>query len=486
MIITSAERPNAWVGDLRSLDDHIERFFRDARGEIWTYETQLAVLTNEDDFAFFYIKTIAGLGRTGQIRNVKLALTRETYQELFDPQWLPAVRKNLARYPSYAPPIWVGSVESIHKETNAKAPQGIEGVPWVLCVESGHLVHRNAIAVRLLGPPLEERAAVTWPITDRTLVPSNVINYFNQVFHSQCCFHKLARGGNVQRRSKSLLAGRGGWQSANGVPYRRRRVLVIIALDEEIDTAIEVLNLTSLPAQHSYWYTEIAAHDEKGDQVAYSVLVRSLPKMGNTDSAVQTMVGLQEFNADVVVLLGIAGGIGLRPPTVVVATEVHAYEYATVKKDQERDQERHWKYVREARTHESLPGLREGIIRAKRLWKQNGTKKIMKRKSGDVLRASHVELSSQEKIASGSKKSRCQAFSESIQGRDKKINAIEMEGEGLGYASCCMKKPFVIIKGVSDCADETTQDDSVVSDDREAAARAAASFFMMMLKNACL
>jgi nucleoside phosphorylase len=467
MIITTDEGRNAWVGEFALLDAHIRRFFRDATGEIWAYGTDLKVLASDEDFARFYLGTATALGSVGRVKSIKLVVPANGYSALDNSSYNSAtvdmnkLRANLGKYSVDAPPVWVANLDKVGSQGDTACAHKS---PWVLCVEGGHLSHENAIAIRLFEKPFPARVSITLPAS---LVGPELETHFNTVFTNELNFKKLVCGPDAAEAS-SLLLRQNAWLPPDLTPFIRKRVLVIIALHEEMAVTRKILGLREVP-NLGYWQTEIMAQNVIGENVRYNLLVRGLPEMGNTDAALHTMKGIEEFDPDVVVSLGIAGGIGLKVGTVVVATTVHAYEYATVVSAGRFMRKGAWQYNRETRmkTCKDAEKLHPGIVRALEEWNK---------------KENVAKIHSQEKIASGSKKSKCVAFTRDIAGRDKKICAIEMEAEGVGWAADMMGKPFLVVKGISDTADESTIDDP----NRKNAIRAAAKFLRFMLDNGCL
>lgn len=477
MIITTAERPNAWVGPFESLASHISRFFRDLRGEIWAFDTTLDVLSDATKFGRFYLLTIASLST--RIQSVKLILAMPAYDTLRDSVVLDKVRSNLREYPAGAPPIWVANIADVTAEH--PPPTGIGGNQWVLCVDGGHFVHDNALAIRLVSEPFREKTAITWPFADKRIMWDKAREFFEIAFTTPDWFHKFEHGPTMPMGNTDPFELSAQWRPPVLAPVVRKRVLVIVALHTELRVLQQVFRTTPVAGLEDHEHTEITAQGKNGKQIAYSVVVRVLRQMGNSHAAVRTVEGLNAVDPDIVVLTGIAGGIELAPPTIVVGTMVHAFEYATV----EAHPTWRWVYSRESRTIESQEDFGVAITKTMEVWAKRN-KRIMKRCSGEWLKCSDVKVYSQELIASGSKKSKCSAFNREIEQRDKKIVAIEMEGEGVGLGANCGGKPFLIIKGVSDRADETTSDDNAISDDREAAAKAAAWFLRVMLEGGFL
>lgn len=198
---------------------------------------------------------------------------------------------------------------------------------------------------------------------------------------------------------------------------------IVTAFEQEFDAVVSCLQLTqSLNCPGSFPYLT-------GDLFGYKLVVTKCYKQGSVHSALATYELIRDCQPILVALLGIAGGLekGLKVGDVVIPHSIWAYEYGKTIGE---------RTAPEPRPYELLSTELQLI--ADRM-----------QGSGAVTKT--------DVMASGCKVVASSQFRDSLRRPHRKMCAIEMESEGVAVAARRCNTPVIVIKGISDFADETTK-----------------------------
>lgn len=250
--------------------------------------------------------------------------------------------------------------------------------------------------------------------------------------------------------------------------------LVIAPLEEEREAVLRRLaHVRKLPpfAEDGYVYYEgslsVSARDDGTQYPAYRIIVTSPLRMGRVEANSVATYALRTFQPQVVLLIGIAGGIAgeVNLGDVVIADQVVDYEVQKITA------------AGVSPRHRVYEPDRRLFARAQHISGWESEIQAVRPVPGVPKRLVGVVASGDKVIARGD------AFSD-LRRHFPKLMAVEMEAAGVQLAALAVAPPcgVLMIRGISDLADEA-KDSANVKEWRSYACDVAAAFAVALLKD---
>ena len=106
-------------------------------------------------------------------------------------------------------------------------------------------------------------------------------------------------------------------------------ILIITALEEEFEIVIQYFEgkfITSHKTSRTYYFSKIHNAELNKD---FTISIVCIEDMGNTEAAASTAIWIEELNPEVVLMFGLAGGIGSGENigTILLPTSIYYYEH---------------------------------------------------------------------------------------------------------------------------------------------------------------
>ncbi len=261
------------------------------------------------------------------------------------------------------------------------------------------------------------------------------------------------------------------WRSALMEKNNSVDVVIITALQKEQQAVIKHLDkVEKVEIKNRVFYRAEVLHEN--GQGSYSVVLLSLPGMGNVQASIAATQAITIWNPSQIILTGISGGIKADANQylgdIVVGEQIVDYELGKIK---ETGMEHRYEVMRS-----SFPLINaarnlqpEKWVLSSKVPRPDGT-------TGRVIPKVHFGV-----VASGQKIVANSAFLEEIRAHWSKIAAIEMEGFGIALAAFQAETApkMFMVKGICDWADNTKNDEW-----QDYAADIAAAFVISLLKTA--
>lgn len=246
--------------------------------------------------------------------------------------------------------------------------------------------------------------------------------------------------------------------------------VIITALQEELEALLAKLpSYQQLPPADEdvrvYYQTDLSVTFSDETTGSYRLVLMSLPGMGRVQAANATNDAMRRWNPRYVLLVGIAGGIaeaGVKRGDVLIADQVADYE---LQKLIDQGNQIRWE------VHRADPRLLEAARNLGNNWR----KRIKKRRPQKGTAERFIGP-----VATGDKVIAIKEAIEHLRRDWPKLLGIEMEAGGAASAAfqAAQRPGFLMIRGVSDLADEN-KDDSW----RQYACHVAAAFAITFLQN---
>jgi adenosylhomocysteine nucleosidase len=254
-------------------------------------------------------------------------------------------------------------------------------------------------------------------------------------------------------------------------------LLVMCALPEEFDALSARLKITDVaPSHFADGGATIRIGEAPAGHDASVVALSLMPRMGNVPAALATLDAIDSVRPRCAVLVGIAAGLEdeIKLGDVVVADVVVGYEATKLTVGREAFQ---------GAMPEAQPELVAQIKgwAGAADWTRDWTRERdeldlgLQRHSRESVRIAFGAVASGEKVIGDGE------FARQLKGFQRKVIAIEMEAHG--FSSACIRRqtPFLVVKSITDYADES-KDDTF----REFACRAAADIVARLIHDRIL
>jgi len=192
----------------------------------------------------------------------------------------------------------------------------------------------------------------------------------------------------------------------------------------------------------------------------YKIIAISFKGMGRVRAALKTAKAIHYWNPQVILLVGITGGIRhkVHLGDVLIPKDIYDYELRKLKKVKKdgvpKDRDDDWRG--------DSPKISDILLEHSSDRSLKGFKAYIKQKRPTVLREkSRIKLHHGKIVASGDKSVSVSEIMEGLQKERNQLLGIEMEGAGVASAVSDSNLPpaFLMIKAVSDYADEKADDE---------------------------
>lgn len=492
---------NAWLVSQDTFGYFLREVYENSWGEVWLYNNDLAAFSDFHLFGELYVQLFNCVLREN-IDAIKVLLPKAAYEEFKQCAHGSKIATNLARlkkYPDRLSTIYIANMDeaelrygfsSTLKEYETELKKDV----WVFYTSRGELSAGNGIVMLrhntfpFASVEGESRIALCWMLRDEAVIKERLLkDAFQKCFQDHSFFEhielvndepfeiKFTPGISQENKRRRLLRISPDPFKVNERSYDIE-VAVISALPEEIGAFSNLIE-RKIPLQEmpGCYYAELI---QKNHDICHMVLV-NCGRMGNCNSAVVTAEVLRRWNPKCIFLIGICGGNQHKEHLVlgdiVVASDIHAYEYQKIEGPRKK------KIEREPRMYPC----------SKRLVRAAGELKV--RINNEATKENLSDQERQEKglpmvfvdvVASGNKLIADDSYMIKLLNHDRKIIGVEMEGEGVMVAveNHHSNTQVILVKGVSDFADQQTR--SGVNRDlyREKACNSAAQFVFRFLE----
>jgi nucleoside phosphorylase len=238
--------------------------------------------------------------------------------------------------------------------------------------------------------------------------------------------------------------------------------ILITALREEYDALLDVIGRNRGKAGES----ELIALT-RSSSPPFVVRVQCIGRMGPIESAAAAVRSLMETPAGYILLVGLTAGVQgmVSLGDIVVPRTIYDYELARVADGKTRRRVEPYKASRE------LVGVAQNV--ARNFTPSVAATEVLPSTSNGV----NLRVHSDAVMVSGAKVIADGAAAVSLTEWHGKAAAIEMEAAGVGAAADAVGTPFLVVKSVSDWADDSKNDEW-----RMYASRVAAEFVVKILR----
>jgi nucleoside phosphorylase len=253
-------------------------------------------------------------------------------------------------------------------------------------------------------------------------------------------------------------------------------LLVMCALQEEFDAVASALDIyQTAPAHFADGGATIRVGDVRSTDGTTVVALSVMPQMGNVSAALATLDAIDSVQPRFAVLVGIAAGLRERVKLgdLVVPDVVVAYEATKVTIEGEA-------------FHGAMPETQPELVAqikgwaGRAAWERKWTRERDEVASQDPPMAEPVRIEFGA-VASGEKVVADAAVADRLRKLQRKIIALEMEAHGFSAACIRRQTPFLVMKSITDLADEH-KDDTF----REFACRSAADLLGTLVREGIL
>lgn len=516
---------NAWLLLPENFKKLLGRVYKRNTGEIWLYNYDLFVFRDKKLFNELYSGIIDKPPLNEKIRCIKILLSNERLAELKNKKSI--IYKNLCNLSAKRlKTFYVGTLPDKPK----KITKDLGDNPWIFYTVDGSLLsiasNRGTVLVRHKEYPFvikddhAHKLAVCWQLQDKTaetgIIKERIAQVFNNWFKNYQHFEsiepitnengkvtslkfipprdekKIEKIWNDEKTTKQNLP------ITTGIEVDVVDFGIVTALEDEATAIEEKLNSSVVVEKNKQLYR--LGYYCTGSGVIYSVAVCRHVNMGSVPSALVTADLINQFNPKHVVLLGIAAGLpeikpitgnkkdNLQKGDVVYATAISPYEYKKYKEiiDENGSESSHKnasqkrEVTREDRTRPCTQFLIELADLVAKEWKSTMRHKIDTVTPEEEMRA--YSLAFGGVVASGCKviadSTTMNEIAEAEKQLNRKLIALEMEGEGVAEAATRKNTPFILIKGISDMGNTKKNDEWHIY-----AAQQSVKFFINMLDN---
>lgn len=453
--------PQSWYGRLDDLDDVLNGFFANggAWSELWVANASLEVLENPKRFEKIYTTTIFGTLKH-KISEVKLLMKKDEYDRMCTSirDMNSDISRNLKLLHSkYLPRIFVG-VMDVNDATlgNVKHMVGF-------CAPFGQLKPSpTPLAFYRLDDIAHPTQGREWVLAS----PMNDGMFADKKEFIEASFDSSKFSSVPKLRAKPKISN--SWRKCfyeKGRPRKEIRLLVVVALEKEFGAFCEIWPGLE-KSGHGDYHEEVIVSN--GDE-RYHIFLIKPAEMGSVDAATCAAPAIWQLKPDYVILIGFAGGNRAtikERGNVVYSNSGLAYEYQKWKGNPPPQWLGHPEPIDRSRSFKMGDDLLRWVDRIRKGGDGEWKKQIETRAGRNTLVCAF-----RGKVASGSKLVATSTFFEKY----KDILAVEMEAEGVWKAADSYSKQFMMIKGISDFADEG-KNDGDEQHFRELAAKSAALF----------
>ena len=476
--------PHAWLVDTTELAVFLDLAYSDHHGEIWLYNNDLEVISDENSFKELYLDRIAGR-LSDNIDAVRILIRPDQAPRLFGATPDPVLVDRLRQLAALA-----GGVERLATfyfgiaETDA-VPLVLRSDPagentWVFYTHGGHLGSKSGVVMvrnaqfPFAGP--EHRIAMVWMLRDHPVLQSRLKNAFESCFRGHRAFSWM----KITNLDPLTFRMEGG-ESAETGRRKRRREHDNTPLPLSIRDAVDVAVVAALPEEMAAFERVLGSDSRQTflglDRYRWgrfqsrtgwrTVLLATLNSMGGVPAAAITWDILDKWRPRHVILVGVAGGdpgeAQQRLGDVVVGEIVLGYELAKLK--DRRTEAR-------PRTYEPDQPLRDAAGQAAKSWPKPFSDLPRPDGTTESVKVHSTAIGSGSKLVANPK------FFKWLGNLHEKIHAIEMEGDGVGYA--CDQHPararLLVVKGIMDRSDGASRTSDQRDEWKKFAAATAARF----------
>ncbi len=462
----------AWYVPLHDLDEALNGFFASGGywSELWLANASLEVLKSPDLFEKIYKNTIFGR-LADKISKVKLLVRNENYSHLVDSigNKRSEIRRNFNKLdPASLSRIFIRQMES-KDEALFKDTVGF-------CAPSGKLNKQmSPLAFYRLDDPAHHDHKRHWVLASKM---NHEGMFADKTADIEECFGKSFQSIAEKLYGKISEDWRRNFY-VSLTPRQEIRLLRVVALPSEME-AVGAIWPELHPRDSSYFEGVIMAPNER-----YHVFLIRPAEIWSVNAAINTTAAISEFRPDYVILLGIAGGREGKPcylGDVLYSTSGFAYEYQTLKWD---DSANAVKPDRKPRKINVGSNLLRWVANIGKDGKGEWTRKVRVNATCCGIKMPYTTYkvkAYQGVVLSGSKVIQTNEFFEDMcKFIHSDIGAVEMEAEGVGQATELLGKEFIMVKGISDYADQNKSNPKRQVY-RVVAARAAAQFLREAIK----
>lgn len=488
--------PSAWIAQAIDFPKFLDMAFESHFGEVWLFNNDLKMLTEDWPFRELYLKRIAQ-SLAGQVDAVKIIVSREHDGAAFPKSGNPPDHDLLQHLEVIAgmpngkdrlATFYFGSMATAH------LPEALQqlsiGQTWVFYTHR-HVLDPNPgiVIVRQNTFPFEgtnesDTFALVWQMNQQAGLQLRLKQAFEACFNDQRNFRHI----RVVRKKPFQYEWVDGWSSVTAKRLRIRKkqrsdalafgervdVAVIASQDEEIAPLEEILEAQGVIVQATPLNIDehrCAVIHRKAE--TRRVLIGVVGE-GNVSAAAKTWEILERWAPRYAILIGVAGGHpseqAQRLGDVVVGEKIIGYEHGKVVRG---GFEGSWT------KYEIVQGLISVLDRVARRWQ---ARLVGPRPDGGAEHPRAHKVT----IASGSKLVADEGFFDWLrqETNNREIRALEMEADGVGCA--CTHHPgtmMMVVKGIMDKCNAATRDLDVGTREKwkKYASRAAADFVSELL-----
>lgn len=485
--------PVAWLVEAKELPEFIDMTFQPPHfGEIWLYNNDLRVITEDNTFRSLYLKRIAGTLKAN-IDAVKILVNKDYEHKVFnnkqrcnpDSELMKNLRLILAedggerlktfyfgRMTRASIPKILGKISNKHTWVFYTHRSNLDPNPGIV------MIRQNWFPFCVDREP--ERFAVAWQIREQPKLQKRLKDAFEGCFNNEDNFFHLDMEKNDPFNSPLVR----GWskEAKTKMEQRKKQPCEGLALGDSVDVAVvasqdcEIEPLEQLlkevrptPLEKDDYKYVLITKNNKVKKVLLAVIGE-----GNLASATRTWDIIEKWNPENIILVGVAGGDPKEKTVhcgdVVIAETVIGYDHGKITDKGFEPSSTRWD------ADHSLYVTACGVARR---WQG-------KEIEGCPGGRSQGHQIHKFPIASGSKLVVSpKFFKRIIQDKTwKKIHATEMEADGVGFA--CNNHPggktkMLVIKSIMDKAELKSRGPQRKKW-KEYASKVAASFVFDLLK----
>jgi|GEM_PF-4034541 len=459
----------AWIVESMDFPVFLDMTFQSNFGEIWLYNNDLQMLIKDKAFRELYLSRIANI-LSKNIDAVKILVSKEHEHKIFPTRKtrrhseLIRNLRQIAKLPDGKKRLMTFYFGKI---SDAKIPKILKEISnsnidtWVFYTIRNTLdptpgivmVRHNVFPFHVRGE--REMFAIVWQLREQKHIQKLLKEAFESVFNSKKNFSYI----DVKSINPFRFRLTKGWSelTAKKLEERKKELSDGLAFGDSVDVAVlssqreELAPLEKLlgcvedtPLKFdSYRYALI----HRGTHVKKVLL--AVIGQGNIAAATRTWDVIDKWRPKQVILVGVAGGDPSDPTLklgdIVIGESIIGYEHGKI--DASGFKQRSTRYDM---SHEL-------INEAERL-----AENWPKEKLDGYLSKSYVPPSVHRfAIASGSKLVADHKFFKNVREMtNEKIHAIEMEGDGVGFAchNHASKPELLVVKSIMDKSDKKTRD----------------------------
>jgi adenosylhomocysteine nucleosidase len=487
-----------WITD----SDHFYGFLKltyggDFYGEVWLYNNDLEVVLDPHRFRELYINGIFG-ELWQKVDAVKVLVSKYREKEVFSPDGtIPNedLRKRLLELnktdkgPRKLESFFFGKMSDTNAGNELAAPPDHTVVLYLHRAALAIPASSGIVMVRPHGYPFFKRQdrrqyAIVWQLVDQPETLNDRLFRLNQYFQISASAPFLYPV--VENRVLKLKSG---WSEFYRSRAERRHAQGCdgILLGSETDYLILASNYQELGALEDAFKECISDTPVLGKKYKLVIvrqgnrvlkIVLGMTGEGNLRAAIETWEAIHLWRPRQVLFIGVAGGDpeddNIDIGDVIVGEQIIGYEYGTV----EDECDGKWRHIRKGGRW-SASEMKERAERLIHNWKPR-----MSKRACDTLRRTPEAIRVlMQPIASGNKCILSKAYFAMLRNDvEKKIKAVEMEGDGVSHACNIARKGLLMVRGIIDkCTPASRPHEDVRVDVRKSVSEIVACFVQDLL-----